>query len=174
MARIRQTVIDECRLRLSQAQGLRQIARELGIARSTVSRIASGELLKGSDDPGPKPCPTCGFTVQQPCQICRARRFVRLILKRDLRRRNGAHDTKAQREEKRVAALEREIALSRGPDPLRLELHPPQRQRYLPLFCRKRREAAEAAASRTAEPAEKRTRGPLTPQQLSDALDPNS
>ena len=77
------TVIDEIRRLLREDRlSQREIARQIGVSRGTVSAIARGRRPNGRDrrptvDDGfvtptglPERCPGCGGRVQMPCLLC--------------------------------------------------------------------------------------------------------
>lgn len=131
-----QHLIDEIRARLP-TQSRRSIARELPVSRETVRRVAMGILTQGADLPEPARCPGCGHKTETPCRICAARRRLKAALKIPRRRLNGGYQTKAQRAEAAAEARQRKL---NDYDPLRVAVRGKERQRYLPLFLRKKQE----------------------------------
>jgi hypothetical protein len=76
-------MVREVEARLAQGMPQRQIARELGVSRSTVQQILSGEWTGFREqEPLPEPiddgaiterCPGCGGMVYMPCRACQLR-----------------------------------------------------------------------------------------------------
>jgi hypothetical protein len=80
----------------------RKIAQRLGVSRSTVCAIASGQRALFGKQPEPEEpdrqampperCPKCGYLVQLPCLVCRTReyRHGRRVLAELSQRRSAA------------------------------------------------------------------------------------
>jgi hypothetical protein len=80
------TIVEEIGRLLGEGQlSRRKIARKLSVSRSTVCAIASGQRAlygKQSEPDAPNPellpperCPKCGYLVEMPCLVCRAREY---------------------------------------------------------------------------------------------------
>jgi hypothetical protein len=123
------TVADIRRLLAEDVLGQREIARRMGVCRSTVGAIAAGRRLDRpakrppeadlweTSDP-PERCSTCGGLVYMPCMLCRLRKEI------------GEHRKKSP-VDRTAQAVVRGIAL---------ELRPDHRSRYEDIRERRRQE----------------------------------
>ncbi len=83
------SVVEEIARHLAAGElSQREIARQLGVGRATVSAIARGKrgLYGRSEEPlplepelldPPERCPQCGYLVHLPCLVCRTREYHR-------------------------------------------------------------------------------------------------
>lgn len=67
----------------------KQIARQVGVDRSTVRKVATGEHFAAAEDPDSSRytrCSACGHLVIFPCRVCATLSFVRVRRKNTLSR----------------------------------------------------------------------------------------